>query len=396
VNLVDERELDLLRADLESDRVERKRSAADRSKLRRNICAFANDLPGHGLPGVILVGVENDGECSGATIDDRLLRDLSGMKDDGNIIPVPSLVVQKHILTGCEVAAVLVEPSLSPPVRYQGRVWVKVGPTVRLATPEEEQRLSERRRAGERPFDQRPATDATVEALDLGHVRTHYLPQAVAHDVLEVNQRTLAQQLQSLRLLVDDTPTWGAILGFGRDPQGWIPGAYVQFLRVDGEEITDPIRSQKTLSGRIEDVLRQLDEILKLNVSVRTEVATGSREKRSPDYPLAALQQLVRNAVMHRSYEGTHAPVHVYWYSDRVEIRNPGGLYGQMTPRNFGEGTVDYRNPLVAEIMHHVGFAQRFGLGVPLARKALNENGNPEPQFDFQPTQVAVTVRAAP
>lgn len=396
MNLVDERELDRLRADLESDRVERKRSAADRSKLRRNICAFANDLPGHGLPGVILVGVEDDGECSGATIDDRLLRDLSGMKDDGNIIPIPSLVVQKHILSGCEVAAVLVEPSLSPPVRYQGRVWVRVGPTVRLATPEEEQRLSERRRAGERSFDQRPAADATVEALDLGHIRTHYLPQAVAHDVLEVNRRTLAQQLQSLRLLVDDTPTWGAILGFGRDPQGWVPGAYVQFLRVDGKEITDPIRSQKTLTGRIEDVLRQLDEILKLNVSVRTEVATGSREKRSPDYPLAALQQLARNAVMHRSYEGTHAPVHVYWYSDRVEIRNPGGLYGQLTPRNFGEGTVDYRNPLVAEIMHHVGFAQRFGLGIPLARKALNENGNPEPQFDFQPTQVAVTVRAAP
>ncbi len=396
MNLVDERELDRLRADLESDRVERKRSAADRSKLRRNICALANDLPGHGRPGVILIGVEDDGNCSNATIDDRLLRDLSGMKDDGNIIPLPSLVVQKHVLSGCEVAAILVEPSLSPPVRYQGRAWVRVGPTVRLATPEEEQRLSERRRAGERPFDQRPATEATIDELDRERIRTHYLPQAVAHDVLEINQRTFAQQMQSLRLLVDDTPTWGAILGFGRDPQGWVPGAYVQFLRFDGAEITDPIRSQKTLTGRIEDVLRRLDEILNLHISIRTDVATGSREKRSPDYPLAALRQLARNAVMHRSYEGTNAPVHVYWYSDRVEIRSPGGLYGQVTPQNFGEGTVDYRNPLVAEIMHHVGFAQRFGLGVPLARKALSENGNPEPQFDFQPAQVAVTIWAAP
>ncbi len=97
---------------------------------------------------------------------------------------------------------------------------------------------------------------------------------------------------------------------------------------------------------------------------------------------------------MHRSYEGTNAPVHVYWYSDRVEIRNPGGLYGQVTPQNFGDGAVDYRNPLAAEIMHHLGFAQRFGLGVPLARKELRQNGNPEPEFDFRPTQVAVTVRA--
>ena len=395
MNPVDARELERLRVDLESDRVERNRSAADRSKLRRNICAFANDLPGHGRPGVILIGVENDGDCSNSTIDDQLLTTLAGMKDDGNILPVPSLVVQKHVLSGCEVAVIIVEPSRSPPVRYQGRVWVRVGPTVRLATPEEEQRLSERRRSGERPFDQSPTPDATVEALDLAYIETHYLPHAVAQDVLDTNQRSLDQQLLSLRLLAKGAPTWGALLGFGRDPQGWIPGAYVQFLRFDGTEVTDPIRSQNVLTGRLDDVLRQLDELLKLNISTRTEVATVSREARWPDYPVAALQQLARNAVMHRRYEGTHAPVHVYWYSDRVEIRNPGGLYGQVTPENFGEGVVDYRNPLVAEIMHHLGFAQRFGLGVPLARKKLEHNGNPDPEFDFQPTQVSVTVRAA-
>ena len=284
LNPLDEGELDLLRFDLESDRVERKHSAADRSKLRRNICALANDLPGHGRPGVILIGVEDGGECSNSTIDDRLLSELTGMKDDGNIMPIPSLVVQKRVLSGCEVAAILVEPSRSPPVRYQGRVWVRVGPTVGLATPEEEQRLSERRRAGERSFDQRPVPDATVEALDLRHIENQYLPQAVAQavaqDVLDANQRSLDQQLLSLRLLVDGAPTWGALLGFGRDPQGWIPGAYVQFLRIDGLELTDPIRSQKVLTGRLKDVLRQLDELLKLNISIRTEVATVSREAR--------------------------------------------------------------------------------------------------------------------
>ena len=138
MNPLDERELDRLRVHLESDRVERKQSASDRSKLRRNICALANDLPGHGLPGVIFIGVEDDGGCADTTIDDQLLTKLAGMKDDGNIMPVPSLVVQKHILSGCEIAVIVVEPSRSPPVRYQGRVWVRVGPTVRLATPEED------------------------------------------------------------------------------------------------------------------------------------------------------------------------------------------------------------------------------------------------------------------
>ena len=394
MNPLDARELDRLRADLESDRVERKSSASDRSKLRRNICALANDLPGHGLPGVIFIGVDDEGNCANTPINDQLLTQLAGMKDDGNIIPIPSLIVQKHILSDCEVAVILVEPSLSPPVRYQGRVWVRVGPTVRPASQEEEQRLSERQRAGALPFDRRPAPEASVTELDLDYFKSHYLPQAVAQEVLEDNRRSLDQQLQSLRLLMGGVPTWGALLGLGQDPQRWIPGAYVQFLRIDGTRLTDPIRSQKTLTGRLDDVLRRLDELLRLNVSIRTEVAANSLEVRSPDYPVTALQQLARNAVMHRSYEGTNAPVRVYWYSDRVEIQNPGGLYGQMTPENFGTGAVDYRNPLVAEIMHHLGFAQRFGSGVPLAMSTLEENGNPEPRFDFAPTQVAVTVRA--
>ena len=43
----------------------------------------------------------------------------------------------------------------------------------------------------------------------------------------------------------------------------------------------------------------------------------------------------------------------------------------------FPTGDTHYRNPLLAEIMHHLGFAQRFGLGVPIAREALAATGNP-------------------
>ncbi len=318
---LDGSELDRLRVELESDRVERKRSASDFNKIRKNICAFSNDLPGHGLPGVIFIGVEDDGACSGATIDDRLLTELAGLKDDGAIIPIPSLTVRKHILSGCEVAVIVVEPSRNPPIRFRGRVWGRVGPTVRQATSEEEQRLSERRMAAYQPFDQRSPQDAVVGDLDLEYIRTHYLPLAVAHDILESNHRPNNQQLRSLRLLVREAPTWGALLGLGRDPRAWVPGSYVQFLRIDGREITDPIRSHKILSGRLEDIMRQLDELLRLNISIRTDITAAAREVRLPDYPMKALQQLARNAVMHRRYDGTNAPVRIYWYSDGNYIR---------------------------------------------------------------------------
>lgn len=389
-------ELEVLLADDESQLVERKPSASDGQGIRRNLCAFANDLPGYQQPGVIFVGVEDDGTPNGLAIDDRLLQVLSQMRSDGNILPPPTISVEKRRLRGHDVAVLVVPPSLSPPVRFKGRVYVKVGSTTRVATEDEERQLAERRRAGDLPFDMRPATGATLEDLDHDYIKSHYLPRAVAAEVLEANHRPFPQQLRSLRLSRDDVPTYGAVIGFANDPRAWVPGAYVQFLRLDGAAITDPIRDQKVLTGRLADVLRQLEELLQLNVSTRTTIDSESREIRRPDYPVVALKQLAHNAVMHRSYEGSNAPVHVYWYADRVEIRSPGGLYGKVTPKNFGTGVTEYRNPLIAEIMHHLGFAQRFGLGIPLARQALQENGNPPPEFAFQPTVVLVTVKAAP
>ena len=389
-------ELEALMSDPESDLVERKESAADGKKIRRNVCAFANDLPGNGRPGVVLVGVRDDGSCASLTIDDALLTGLANIRGEGAILPLPSMTVQKRVLKGCEVAVVSVEPSADTPVRYQGRVWVRVGPSVREGSVEDERQLTERRRAADLPFDSRAVNGAHLGDLDQDFVRNHYLPNAIAPEVLERNARPIEHQLRSLRLVQGEKPTWGAVIAFGLEPQAFVPGAYVQFLRIDGTEITDPIRDQKQLTGGLADVVRRLDELLDLNVSVRTQVAGVARERQRPDYPADALRQLAHNAVMHRSYEGTHTPVRIHWFSDRVEIASPGGLYGRITRDNFGTGDTDYRNPLLAEIMANLGFAQRFGLGLPLARQALEANGNPAPEFGLERTLVVSTVRAAP
>lgn len=395
MNPYSDAQLESLLSGGESALVERKRNAKGRNKICRNICAFANDLAGAGKPGVIFIGVEDDGSCAGIRIDDTLLQILAQMRGNGNILPLPTMTVEKKIFAGCELAVIQVEPAENPPVRYEGRVWVKVGPTVQQASTEEERRLSERQQARNLSFDMRPVTGATLDDLDDNYVRTEYLLYAVAQDVLERNERPLSQQLRSLRLTVGDIPTWGALLGMGRDSQQWQPGAYVQFRRIDGCEITDPTQDHKELIGKLGDVLRQLNDLLAFNVSVRTEVASVPRERRYPNYPVDALRQFAWNAIMHRQYDGTNAPVRIYWYSDRVDIENPGGLYGQVSKENFGEGVTDYRNPLIAEIMSNLGFAQRFGMGVPLARNALAKNGNPPPEFEFDPVRVLVTVKAA-
>ncbi len=388
-------ELSTLVADLGSDLVERKESAADGREIRRNICAFANDLPGHGKPGVIVVGVPDDGSCVSLPINDELLTRLANIHGEGEILPLPSMTVQKRKLGDCEVAVVTVEPARDTPVRYRGRVWVRVGPTVQEGSVEDERMLAERRRASDAPFDMRPSVGATPADLDLDFIREQYLPASLAHDVIERNARPLELQLRSLRLVQGEQPTWGALLAFGRDPQALLPGAYIQFLRVDGTTITAPIVGRREITGRLPDVIRQLDEAIALNIGVSTEVAGRQRELRRSDYPMDAIRQLAYNAVMHRSYQGTNTPIRVHWFADRIEVASPGGLYGRMTPENFGTGDTDYRNPLLAEIMANLGFAQRFGLGLPLAREAMESNGNPPPEFSFDPSLVVVVLRTA-
>ena len=383
-------------ADIESDLIERKESLEGKAveKISKTICAFANDLPGHDKPGVIFVGITDDGQCAGLRVDDGLLKRLADMRDNGLTLPIPSTDVQRRTIDGCEVAVVTVQPAAEPPVRYSGRVWVRVGPTVRQAAPSDEQRLAERRRGRDVPFDLRPRDSAAIADLDVVYIEREYLPASIAADVLDENQRSLEDQMRSLRLLVGGKPTNGALLAFARDPQRWLPGGYVQFARFEGTEITDPIRSEATLGGQLTDVLNSVSRLIELNIETRLDIASGPREQRFPDYPVEALRQLAFNAVMHRNYEGTNAPTRLYWYADGVTIESPGGLYGVVTPENLGTGATDYRNQLVAETMHNLGYAQRFGYGIPLALRSLEENGNPEPEFDVAHGRVRVTVRS--
>lgn len=397
---MDEKELEHLLFSLESDRSERKESPGDGEKIRQAICAFANDMPNHKAPGVVFIGVDDQGRCADLHITDELLRNLAGIRSDGNITPFPTMVVQKHVIRGCELAVVVVQPADAPPVRYKGTIWIRVGPRRAIASPDEERMLAEKRKAKDLPFDLRPIRAASLTDLDEDLFRRVYLPASLSREVVEQNDRSVEHQLLALRFTTVGEPRYPTVLGLlvaGRTPADFIPGAYVQFLRLDGNELTDPIKSQSEIHGPLSELLNRVDELLKANISTATNIVSQSRENRWPDYPIAALQQIVRNAVMHRSYEATNAPIRITWFDDRVEVHNPGGPFGQVNRENFGQpGITDYRNPHLAEAMKNLGFVQRFGVGIAIARKELKKNGNPPPVFLVEDAFVAAVLRRRP
>lgn len=392
-------ELETLLSDLESDLVERKESwVGDAPKKgRQAICAFANDLPHHCRSGVLFVGVADDGTPIGLPVTDELLLTLSDIKTSGSIQPPPSITVEKRRLKGVDVAVVIVRPSDSPPVRYEGRIWIRVGPRRDYATRQEERILNERRRHGDRPFDVQEVPGAGLSELNRRLFEDEYLPNAVAPDVLAANERTYEQRLTSLRMTGPNDPPQATILGLlaiGKRTRDWIPGAYIQFLRINGTELSDSIVDEADIDGDLAQGLRRIDEKLDSHNRTQVDLTSANTERRVSLFPKVALQQFVRNAVMHRTYEATHAPVRIYWFNDRIEIHSPGGPFGVVTAETFGKpGFTDYRNPNLAEAMKVLGFVQRFGVGISIAQKELLANGHPPAEFEIHPNRVLVIVR---
>ena len=385
-----------LLVDHESDAVEFTTFTKNTDKFCEAICAFANDFPNRRQPGYLLVGVNDDGTVSGLVVTDQLLRRLADLRSNVNLEPLPAMTVEKYTLPDGEIAVVEVLPSNLPPVRYRGRVWIRVGPARHGANQQEERILVEKRAALQKPFDIRPCHGCTLDDLVLDLFSVSYLPAAVDRDVIAENQRDITEQMASLRLydLVAECPTNAAALLFAKDPLRWIAGAYVQFVRWSGTTMADDPISAKSFSGELLTVLREVASFVELRTESYPVAETPFRERPEIDYPPVAVREILMNAIMHRSYE-SNAPVQFYWYEDRIDIQSPGGLYGMASPENFPRQT-DYRNPVIAEAMATLGYVNHFGRGVIRAQDALRRNGNPEAEFTFDPSHVLATIWRKP
>lgn len=383
--------------DIESDRIERTTSISDTDKFCKAICAFSNDMPDYKKPGYLFIGANpKDGSVSGLEATDQLLRQMASYKTDGNIMPAPSLVVQKfrHPDGNGDVVAVKVWPSFYPPVRYKGVTHIRVGSRVGNATPEEERRLSEKRISHECTYDIRPCLGSNMDEISLDIFLSSYLPSAVSREVIAENNRDIELKLAGLRLydLSKKCPTNLGIILLGKDPLRWIPGAYIQFVKFLGTSITSEVLDEKSFNGDLVSMLRILDMFVEQQIISKPVRDTVLKEKMEMDYPYEAIREMLLNAVMHRDYE-SNTPIRFYCFSDRIEISNPGGFCAPVNATNFHTQTA-YRNPGIAEAMKYLGYVNRFGRGIAMAEEALRSNGNPiDNLITPQPNSILVTIK---
>lgn len=150
-------------------------------------------------------------------------------------------------------------------------------------------------------------------------------------------------------------------------------------MRYEDDGLDSEVLDERRFEGDLITVLRELDGFLRTLFPSRPESTSALKEVIRTAYPMPAIRELLMNAVMHRDYE-SNAPIRFYWFRGRIEIQNPGGLYGAVTPETFPDQN-NYRNPKIAEAMKILGYVNTFGRGIARTQRFLSDNGNPPADF---------------
>ena len=262
-------ELQELLQSTETYRVERTTSTGDMDKFQEAICAFSNDLPNSRKKGYLIIGAYDNGTLSGLKVDDTLLKKIAAIRSDGNILPLPIMSVERFEFPEGDLLVAEVSPSLLPPVRYRGRTFVRIGPRRDIATEAEERILLERRTSYMATFDAMPCLGATIDDIDIAFIKQEYLPQVIDAEVLAGDKRDIKEQLAAIHLydLTHDCPTNAAIILFGKNPQYFLHGSYVQYVHFSGKDNGSDILNERQIKGSLGKMLPQLENFVKVIIN---------------------------------------------------------------------------------------------------------------------------------
>lgn len=197
-------------------------------------------------------------------------------------------------------------------------------------------------------------------------------------------------------------PTLAAIMMFGSYPQAYYPQLCITAIATPGTEIGEVGDSGERFidNQRIEGTLSQMLDgaiaFVRKNTKAKTVIDPNSGKRTDKwDYPIVAVREALLNALIHRDYsihtEGM--PIQLIIFKDRLEIRNPGGLYGKLKIDQLGKVQPDTRNPVIAVAMELLNKTENRYSGIPTIYRELKEAGMPEPQFSNQRGQFSICFR---
>lgn len=236
--------------------------------------------------------------------------------------------------------------------------------------------------------DIREVPRATMAALDQESLNQYItlLKQGKPH--LSSMKDEMIYELVSIKR--NSEITLSATLLFSPYPQAYFPQLCITAIVVPGTELGENgvagerFLDNQRIEGNIPDMLSGALQFVKRNMRTKTIIneKTGQREDRT-DYPVTAIREAVINALVHRDYsihtEGM--PIQLIMFQDRLEIRNPGGIYGRMRVDQLGKVQPDTRNPVLASALEVMHITENRYSGIPTIRMEMDRYQLEQPEF---------------
>ena len=202
-------------------------------------------------------------------------------------------------------------------------------------------------------------------------------------------------------LKVNNKPTLASTMVFSRYPQTYFQQYSITAVRISGTEMGDLGENGERfidnvkITGPIDDMVDNLCAFVSRNMARRTIIDEFGQRHDKPEYPILAVREAILNALVHRDYsilsEGT--PIRVEMYNDRLEIINPGQIYGGGSVESLGNGRFETRNSVLADILEVLEITENRYSGIPTIRKEMRENNLPQPIFISQKGEFKVILR---
>ena len=247
--------------------------------------------------------------------------------------------------------------------------------------------------------DERPIERATFDLLRKEELEKYILTMKINKPGF--SKLSDKQVYEMLSISRNGIPTLAAVMNFGIYPQGYLPQMAIIAVVVPGEKLGDTsihgarFVDNKRIEGTLIEMLDGAIAFCQRNMKVETIInpQTGNREDVT-EYPINAIREIILNALIHRDYsqytEGT--PIQLYFYSNRVEIHGPGGLYGRMTVEDLGHSRPDLRNPVLATMSEFLLNTENRYSGIPTIYREMRKMNLPDPVFQNLRNEFIVTL----
>lgn len=374
----------------ESERAEFKKTTGQRSEGMRAVCGMLN-----GMGGFVTFGVTPQGRITGQSVTAETLEEVHN--ELRRIEPPAFPDIETVTLAGGTTVIILRVPGGGGPYTYDGRPYLRNGPTtIQMPQPVYERRLLERMHAAHR-WENRPADGITVKELDAAEViRT--IDEAIRRGRLDdPGTRNLNDLLRGLNLIHEGQLLNAAVVLFCRAERLLpnYPQCLLRMARFRGRDKSEFIDNRQE-HGHAFDLLIRGQRFLRDHLPVAGRIIPNLFERiDDPLYPPEALREALSNALCHRDYSMSGGGVNLAIYDDRLEISSTGVLPFGLAPADLLRPHASRPwNPLIASVFYRRGIIESWGRGTLKMAELNAQAGLPTPEFEC--TSGEVTVRFRP